>query len=159
MRVIGCVEHPTQQREAELLEERILLTSFDYVVENADFLSIHVPLQKSTENLINADVLTRMKKGAFLFNLARGGVLDETALLRRLRAGHIRGAALDVHSREGEGNISQLAELPNVVLTPHIGANTMETQREIADEVLAIVAHFTATIPQPSVAEVAAQAA
>lgn len=159
MKVIGCVEHPTEEREFELLSQGILLRSFDYVVENADFLSIHVPLQDSTRNLIDADVLARMKKGAFLANLARGGVLDEVALLAQLRAGHIRGAALDVHAREGEGNISLLAGLPNVILTPHIGANTQETQREIGDEVLATVAEFAASTSRTFAAGAVAEAA
>ena len=72
-----------------------------------------------------------MKPGAFLLNLSRGGVVDEAALAEALTLGQIAGAGLDVHEREGEGHISILAGFPNVVLTPHIGATTVDTQREI----------------------------
>jgi len=86
-----------------------------------------------------------MKPGAFLTNLARGGVVDEAALLQALtEPNRLRGAALDVHENEGEGKISPLAGLPNVILTPHIGSNTEDTQREIGRRILEAVAAFEA---------------
>ena len=84
-----------------------------------------------------------MKPTAFLINMARGGVVDETALLDALQAGHLAGAGLDVHEREGEGQISPLAALPNVSMTPHIGATTVDAQREIGKQVVAIVDEFS----------------
>jgi D-3-phosphoglycerate dehydrogenase len=145
MEVIACVEYPSALRAAELAEKGIRLTSFDEVISAADFVSIHVPLKDSTRNLINADVLCRMKPGAFLINLARGGVVDEQALYKALTKGdRLRGAALDVHEQEGEGKISPLAGLPNVILTPHIGAMTVDSQREIGRRVIEAVNSFAA---------------
>ena len=139
MDVLGCVEHPSAAVAARLLEKGVRLTTFDEVVAQADFLSIHVPLKDSTRGLINAEVLSHMKPGAFLVNLARGGVVDEAALYQALTEGRLRGAALDVHRAEGEGKISPLAGLPNVILTPHIGASTFDTQREIGYRVIEAV--------------------
>jgi D-3-phosphoglycerate dehydrogenase len=143
MEVIGCVEHPSPTVAARLREKGIRLTDCQEVVATADFVSIHVPLKDSTRNLIDADMLSRMKPGAFLTNLARGGVVDEEALYKALTEGQLRGAGLDVHKREGEGKISPLAKLPNVVLTPHIGASTIDTQRQIGRRVIEIVDSFT----------------
>jgi phosphoglycerate dehydrogenase-like enzyme len=83
-----------------------------------------------------------MKKGSYLINLARGGVVDETALYAALATGRLCGAALDVHEREGQGQISPLAQLSNVVLTPHIGASTVETQQQIGVRVVEIIEAF-----------------
>ncbi len=145
MKVIGCVEHPTEGRAYELQEKGIELTSFDEVLSRSDYISIHVPLKESTRNLINAAAIDRMKPGVYLINLARGGVVDEDALLHAMQnGGAVRGAALDVHKTEGEGKISPLANLPNVILTPHIGAMTIDTQREIGCRIMETVQSFTA---------------
>ena len=137
MNVIGCVEHPSKQRSEELRARGIQLVSFEEVTSRSDYISIHVPMKDSTRNLINAEVIHRMKPGVYLINLARGGVVDEKALLAAMtNGGAIRGAALDVHVQEGEGKISPLAGLPNVILTPHIGAMTRDTQREIGHRII-----------------------
>jgi D-3-phosphoglycerate dehydrogenase len=146
MQPIGCVELPSPHVAADLDEKGIRLTDFAEVMSTADFVSIHVPLQASTRNLIDARALSCMKPGAFLINLARGGVVDEQALYTELTTpGRLRGAALDVHKEEGEGKISPLAGLPNVILTPHIGANTVDTQREIGRRIVAILNDFIAS--------------
>ena len=143
MTPVGCVETSTPAAAARLAEKGIRLASFDEVVSLADFLCIHVPLNSSTRNLIDAGVLARVKPGAYLVNLARGGVVNEAALHQQLLpGGRLRGAALDVHEREGEGKVSPLAGLPNVLLTPHIGAMTVDTQREIGNRVLEIICSF-----------------
>jgi len=139
MRVIGCVEQASPSIAEKLAHDGIELQTFDNVIENADFLTLHVPLSPSTRNLIDGEVLARMKPEAFLINLARGGVVDEEALYEALQSGRLRGAALDVHAREGEGMISPLAGLENVVLTPHMGAGTIDTQREIGERIIEIV--------------------
>jgi D-3-phosphoglycerate dehydrogenase len=139
MRVIGCVEHPSPLVSAMLHKQGIHLTSCEEVLATADFVSIHVPLKETTRNLIGAEALSLMKPEASLINMARGGVVDEQALYKALTGGRLRGAGLDVHQEEGEGKISALAELPNVVLTPHMGAGTVDTQREIGDRVLEII--------------------
>jgi D-3-phosphoglycerate dehydrogenase len=143
---IGCVEYPSPLVAATLREKGIRLTDCDEVISTADFLSVHVPLSDSTRNLIDANMLSRMKPGAFLINLARGGVVDEQALYKELTSeGRLRGAALDVHKAEGEGKVSLLAGLPNVILTPHIGAMTVDSQREIGRRVIEIIDSFIAS--------------
>lgn len=139
MRVIGCTESCSPAVAESLAARGIRLTDFDEVISTSDFVSVHVPLEDSTRNLLDAAALRRMKRGAFLVNLARGGVVDETALYDLLVEGHLRGAGLDVHLREGEGHISPLATLPQVLLTPHIGASTVDTQREIGRRIVQLV--------------------
>lgn len=143
MKPIGCVESPTPPIAAQLRKNGIRLLSFEEVLSCADFLTVHVPLTGSTRNLINAAALSLMKQGSFLVNLARGGVVDEEALYLELAEGkRLRGAALDVHEHEGEGNLSPLANLTNVILTPHIGAMTRDAQREIGCRINHIVDAF-----------------
>jgi D-3-phosphoglycerate dehydrogenase len=144
MKVLGCVEHPSAERVADLAEAGVRLASFQEVLSAADYLCIFVPLKPSTRNLISAEELFRMKPGAFLINMARGEVVDETALAEALsRKGGLAGAALDVHKEEGENKVSSLAGVSNVVLTPHIGAMTMDTQREIGRRIVDIVRKFS----------------
>lgn len=144
MQPIGCDEHPSPAFVTRLRGKGIVLTDFDAVMSQGDFVSIHVPLQESTYNLVDSQALARMKPGAFLLNMARGGVVDEDALYKVLVQGRLRGAALDVHKHEGEGKISPLAALPNVLLTPHIGSCTVDTQREIGRRVVEIINSFAA---------------
>ena len=139
MNVIGCVEAPNTSRERELASSGIRLTSAEEVLSEADFLSVHVPLQPSTQGLIGKNALALMKSTAFISNLSRGGVVDEQAVLEALQSGRLAGAGMDVHEREGDGHISPLASLPNVILTPHIGSGTIDTQYTIGEEVIAMV--------------------
>ncbi|HZN38541.1 MAG TPA: NAD(P)-dependent oxidoreductase [Planctomycetota bacterium] len=139
MRVIGCVEHPSTERAAELATRAMQLASPDEVLSRSDYLSLHVPLKDSTRNLLDDQTIARMKPGAFLINMSRGGVVVEAALARALHSGHIAGAGVDVHAQEGQGAISPLAEFENVILTPHMGAGTIDSQRKIGERVLQIV--------------------
>jgi phosphoglycerate dehydrogenase-like enzyme len=131
MEVLGCVEHPGPGVEGSLARRGVQLVGLPEVLSRSDFVSVHVPLQDSTRNLIDAAALARMRRGSYLVSLARGGVVDEPALRRALESGHLAGAGLDVHAVEGDGNVPDLADLPNVILTPHIGASTIDSQREI----------------------------
>lgn len=143
MQVIGCVENFSLERAAKFHRKEIDLLGFDQVVEHSDYLCLHVPLKDNTRNLINAGVLARVKLGSYLINLARGGVVDEQALYDSLTKGdRLRGAALDVHSNEGEGKLSLLASLPNVILTPHIGAMAVDAQREIGHIAVELIKNF-----------------
>ena len=144
MNVIGCVEAPTEDSERNLKAHGIRLTSLQEVLSQSDFVCLHVPLQESTRHLINAERLALMKPGAYLVNLARGGVVDEQALFDALTSGNLAGAALDVHAQEGEGKISPLAELDNVILTPHIGASAFDAQREIGEIITSAVERVAA---------------
>jgi phosphoglycerate dehydrogenase-like enzyme len=140
MRAIGCVAHPNDTVAQQLLGRGVRLTDFDEVLTSSDFLCLHTPLDESTRHLIGAEALSQMKPGSLLVNVARGGVVDEAALLEALTSGDtVAGAALDVHEVEGEGTRSRFAELDNVVLTPHIGAMAVDSQRLIGERIVELV--------------------
>ena len=143
MRVLGCVAHPTRAVAERLAGRGIELADYDDIVERADFMTLHVPLDDSTRHMVDAPVLDRMRPGSLLVNMARGGVVDEKALYEALTlGGSVVGAALDVHETEGEGTVSVLADLPNVVLTPHIGAMALDSQRLIGERVVDLIGAF-----------------
>jgi len=100
----------------------------------ADIITVHTPLLPETENLINADTLAKCKKGVYIINVARGGIVDEKALLNALESGHVGGAAVDVFVQEPPTDFA-LVNHPNVVATPHLGANTHEAQTKVATEI------------------------
>ncbi|MDH3207241.1 MAG: hydroxyacid dehydrogenase [Gemmatimonadota bacterium] len=142
MRVLACVANPTPERARAFAELGLELEAGDALLSESDFLSIHVPLTEATTRLIGRSELTKMKPDAFLVTLARGGVVDEDALFEALEGGKLAGAGLDVHEREGEGAVSRLAPLPNVILTPHIGATTSDTQDIIGEKIVEIIDGF-----------------
>lgn len=142
MEVLGCVARPSPERAEAMTREGVQMVEADELLARSDYVSLHVPLNDSTRNMINPDALARMKKGAFLINLARGGVVEEAALRESLENGHLAGAGMDVHEREGDGQISPLAGLDNVLLTPHMGAGTVESQREIGEIVIRLVEEY-----------------
>jgi phosphoglycerate dehydrogenase-like enzyme len=140
MRVLGSVEAPNESVTQHLLGRGITLATNDRVLTESDFVCLHVPLAETTRHMIGAEQLARMKPGSMLINAARGGVIDEVALYEALTSGgNVVGAALDVHEVEGEGTISRFAELDNVVLTPHIGAMALDTQRLIGGRVVELL--------------------
>jgi len=114
--------------------------SFDKLLASADFITIHTPLTNETRGIINAAAIARMKDGVRIICAARGGVVDEAALLEALNSGKVAAAGLDVFATEPPGE-SALTSHPHVVATPHIGAQTVEAQAraaaDIASEVLA----------------------
>ena len=144
MKVLACVEHSSLERSNEFEQRGMQLTTCDHVLAEADFISVHIPLKPTTRNFIDKKALAQMKSNAFLVNIARGGVVDESALYQALSEGRIGGVALDVHQAEGEGKISPLADFKNVILTPHIGASTFDSQKEIGEIILETIETFTA---------------
>jgi D-3-phosphoglycerate dehydrogenase / 2-oxoglutarate reductase len=123
------------QARAETLQAE--LTSFEHVLERADIVTLHVPLTQQTRSMIDARALARMKFGAVLINCARGGVIDEEALIAALDRGHIAAAAIDVVAQEPPPPSSSGAKLqqhPKVLATPHLGGSTHESLERIAVE-------------------------
>ena len=111
------------------------LAELDVVLREADVISLHVPLTDKTRGMLGEAKLALMKPTAVIINAARGGVLDEAALLARLTSGKLAGAALDVFDQEPLPADHPLRTLPNVVLTPHLGASTEEAQLNVAVEI------------------------
>ena len=115
-------------------ENGIRLASLDEVYAASDYLSLHVGLTPQTENMINAEALKKIKKGARLVNCARGELIDEAALVKALEEGHVAGAALDVFAKEPLKD-SPLEKMDNVVLTPHIAGSTNEAQEAVGQQI------------------------
>jgi D-3-phosphoglycerate dehydrogenase len=113
-------------------EDPTLWRPFDRVVSEADVLTLHVPLTDTTRGLIGTEAFARMRQGVYLVNAARGGIVDERALLEALESGRVAGAALDVFEHEPPVGTA-LAGHPRVVVTPHIGASTREAQDRVSE--------------------------
>ncbi len=126
----------TLERAEEL---GVSVVEFGEILDRADVISLHVPLNDETRHLIDAAALERMKKRAFLINASRGGVIVESDLARALENGVIAGAALDVYENEPLSDESPLRTAPNLVLTPHLGASTKEAQVSVAREIALVV--------------------
>lgn len=131
MKVLALDPFVTAERARELGVE---MADLETVLRESDFLTLHVPLNDKTRNLICADALAKMKPTARIVNVSRGGVVDEDALCAALKAGRLGGAALDVFSKEPTTE-SPLFNLANVVATPHLGASTEEAQERVAEDV------------------------
>lgn len=114
----------------------------DDMLPRVDFLSVHVPLTDETKGMIGATQLTKMKRSARLLNVARGGIIDEQALADALKAGTVAGAGIDVFSTEPPPQTNPLLTAPNVVLTPHLGASTVEAQENVAVEAAQLLSDF-----------------
>ena len=140
MTVVGV--DPYVSAEQAALHD-VELTDLDGLLRRADVVTVHVPLGRTTKGLIGRDALAKMRPGALLLNVARGGVLDEAAVAESLRAGHLGGAGVDVFEHEPPAG-SPLLDAPNTLLTPHLGASTEEAQvlvaEEVADQVLDVLA-------------------
>lgn len=130
MKVLYCDTKPNDMLESTCAAK--FFVTHEEVLEQADVVSIHVPLLPETHHLMNAERLLRMKKNALLVNTSRGPVVDELALVAALKVGTIRGAALDVF--EFEPNVTaDLLTLPNVVVNPHLASATEETRTRMAE--------------------------
>ncbi|GGZ62976.1 D-3-phosphoglycerate dehydrogenase [Lysobacter xinjiangensis] len=121
------------------------LMSLDELLAWADIVTLHIPRTKETTNLLSEARMRAMKPGALLINAARGGLVDEAALLRLLDEGHIAGAALDTFVTEPLASDSQLRNHPNLVLTPHLGASTSEAQQAVSTILARQIIDFVGT--------------
>ena len=131
MKVIGYDPFLTSHRANQL---QIEAGSIEHVLRHSDFVTLHTPLTPETRHLINREAIQKMKGGAIILNCSRGGIIDEDALYEALRSGKLGGAGLDVYENEPPTD-SPLLGLPNVILTPHLGASTEEAQVEVAVDV------------------------
>ncbi|MHC4249716.1 MAG: phosphoglycerate dehydrogenase, partial [Planctomycetota bacterium] len=131
MHVITYDPYLSPLRAQELDVEGVDL---DTLLARADLVTIHVPLNDATRGLIGADEFAKMKPTARLVNCARGGVVDEDALVKALEEKQIAGAAVDVYAKEPLPAESPLRGAPNIILTPHLGASTAEAQEKVAED-------------------------
>ena len=140
MNIIGYDVIPIDEEFAK--EVGLMKTDLDTLLQSSDYISLHVPLLDSTYHMIDAQKLAIMKSTAKIINTSRGGVIDEKALYDAIKNGNLGGAALDVFEKEPATD-SPLATLPNVILTPHIGAQTKEAQslaaNVIAEKIIQIL--------------------
>ncbi|MBX6328045.1 MAG: phosphoglycerate dehydrogenase [Pseudolabrys sp.] len=128
MKVIAYDPYLASERAVDLGVEKVEL---DELLRRSDFITLHTPLTDKTRNIIDAAALAKMKPGVRIINCARGGLVDEAAIVEALKSGHVAGAAFDVFATEPATD-NPLFKLPNVVCTPHLGASTTEAQENVA---------------------------
>ncbi len=137
---MNVVVYDPNVSEHELTNDSVEPVSLQDLFAWSDFISLHLPLNVQTRDLIGTQAVSQMKDGVRIISTARGGIIDEAALLEALKSGKVSGAALDVFGKEPPG-LTELVSHPRVICTPHIGAQTAEAQsraaEDIADEVLA----------------------
>jgi D-3-phosphoglycerate dehydrogenase len=133
MRVIAYDPYLSATRARALQIE--LVDELDDLLAEADFISLHTPLTPETRHILDAVRLQKTKRGVRIINCARGGLIDETALVNALQDQHVAAAALDVFEKEPLPNDSALRSAPNLILTPHLGASTAEAQESVGIEI------------------------
>ncbi len=131
MVVLGVDPYVTAEQAAN---HGVELVEFDTLLARADVVTVHVPLTRATKGLIGRAAIAKLKPGAIVLNVARGGIVDETAVAEALESGQLAGAGIDVFDEEPPRD-SPLLSAPNTLLTPHLGASTAEAQVLVAEEV------------------------
>jgi len=142
MKIMVCeLNSPSERLLKELDAE---LVPLEELLRKSDIITLHVPLSKETYHMIGAKEIQQMKDGVYIINTSRGSIIDEKALLEALKTGKVAGAALDVYEKEPPNDFS-LMKTPNVICTPHIGAQTAEAQKYasiiVAQKIIAVVKH------------------
>jgi D-3-phosphoglycerate dehydrogenase len=133
MRVLAFDPYLSASRARSLQVE--LVEELDELLAAADFISLHTPLTAETRHILNAERLAKTKRGVRIINCARGGLIDEGALVNAISSGHVAGAALDVFETEPLPADSPLRKIAKLVLTPHLGASTAEAQESVGIEI------------------------
>lgn len=131
MKILVYDKRKLPEKLIKLLSAEVV--DLDTLLSKSDFVTLHVPLTPETRHMISRERLAKMKKGAYLINTSRGEVVDEEALYEALKEGWLAGAALDVFKQEPP--TSEVVKLPNVICTPHIGAQTVEAQEAAGERV------------------------
>lgn len=132
MRVLAYDPYLSASRAKAMQVEAVTL---EELLKGSDYITVHMPLTDETTNMIDAAAIAKCKKGVRIFNCARGGIINEAALIAALKSGHVAAAGLDVFENEPLPKDSEFRKLPNVVLTPHIAASTTEAQESVGIEV------------------------
>ena len=141
MKVIGYDPYLTEERADSMVIEKVELKE---LFARSDFITIHTPLTEQTKNIINADSIKQMKSSVRIINCARGGLVDEEALLEALKNGKIAGAAIDVYQEEPAKH-NPLFENEKIICTPHLGASTAEAQEKVAVQIAEQMSDFLLT--------------
>ena len=144
MRVVAFDPLVSQERAEQVGVE---LCSLDEALAQADVLTVHTPLSDATRGLIGQAQLARLPQGARVLNVGRGGIVDETALADAVRQGHLAGAAVDVFTKEPPSPENPLLQVPGILVTPHLGASTVEAQLSVATDVAEQIAEVLAGRP------------
>ena len=139
MKVVAYDPFLSPDRAVEMGVEKVDL---DELLARADFITLHTPLTDQTRNILSAENLAKTKKGVRIVNCARGGLVDEAALLAALESGKVAGAALDVYEKEPAGTDNPLVMHPKVVCTPHLGASTIDAQEKVGEIICRNVGNF-----------------
>ena len=132
MRVLAYDPYLAPSRAKAMQVEAATL---DEVLAQSDYITVHMPLTDDTRYMINGPAFDKMKKGVRIFNCARGGIIEEAALIAAVKSGRVGAAGLDVYEDEPLSAESELRKLPNVTLTPHLGASTAEAQDAVGVEI------------------------
>jgi len=139
MRVLAYDPYLSLSRAKALQVE---LVELDEIYARADFITIHMPMSDETRGMINAAAFAKMKKGVRVLNCARGGIIHEQDLYDAIKSGHVAGAALDVYETEPLPKECPLRDLPQVIMTPHLGASTEEAQENVGIEVAEAITDY-----------------
>ena len=129
-------------------EENLRYVSLEELLKESDYISLHCPLTPQTGHLINKETIAMMKPTAFIINTGRGALIDEPALIEALQKGQIAGAGLDVQETEPPAQDNPLYDMPNVILTPHMGWKGLETRQRLVSILAANIKGFTEGHPQ-----------
>jgi D-3-phosphoglycerate dehydrogenase / 2-oxoglutarate reductase len=139
MRVLAYDPYLSLSRAKALQVE---LVELEQVYPQADFITVHMPMTDETKGILNAAAFAKMKKGVRILNCARGGIVNETDLVEAIKSGQVAGAALDVYETEPLPAPHPLRELPQVIMTPHLGASTEEAQENVGIEVAEAITDY-----------------
>ncbi|MDX1951771.1 MAG: phosphoglycerate dehydrogenase [Verrucomicrobiota bacterium] len=139
MRVLAYDPYLALSRAKALQVE---LVELDEIYQRSDFITVHMPMSDETKGMINKNAFAKMKKGVRILNCARGGIVNEPDLIEAIQGGHVAGAALDVYETEPLPVDSPLRKLPQVIMTPHLGASTDEAQENVGIEVAEAITDY-----------------
>ena len=142
MKVLAYVRTPRAD------EDNLKYVSFEELLKKSDYISLHCPLTPQTRHMINKETIAMMKPTAYIINTGRGALIDEPALIEALKEGRIAGAGLDVQETEPPVQDNPLYDMPNVILTPHMGWKGLETRQRLVSILAANIQAFDEGRPQ-----------